>query len=250
MNTTPITVWAFQHVGYEDLGSIETILNEYNANIRYVCGKREDLKLLDPAEPDLLIVLGGPMGVYETDSYPYLLDEIDLVRRRIAGGKPILGICLGAQIIARALGAKVYKGGAGKEIGWHPITVNEAGMNTPVRHLDAAATNMMHWHGDTFDLPDGATLLAGSGNYKQAYAYSDHVLAVQCHPEVTPRKLSRWYESDTGDIAEVPGLSVDKLKQDADLYGQTLKDQARLFFTEWMTRVLAAKLEQQKLEPA
>ncbi len=234
MNNKAISVWAFQHVGYEDLGSLENILNEINADIRYVCGKREDLKALDPAEPDLIIILGGPMGVYETDSYPYLLDEIEIARRRIELGLPMLGICLGSQVIARALGASVYKGRQGKEIGWHRITVNEAGQNSPVRHLDGALTNMMHWHGDTFDLPEGAVRLASSATYEnQAYKYGDHVLAVQCHPEVTPRKLGRWYDSAGNELDEVPGLTVDKLKADADLYGQTLREQAKLFFLEW-----------------
>lgn len=239
MSNKNLTVWAFQHVGYEGLGSFEDILNEMNADIRYICGKRESLKGLDASDPDIMIVLGGPMGLYEADKYPYLLDEVELVRERINSKKPLLGICLGAQIIAQALGSKAFRGEAGQEIGWYPIYLNEAAQETPLRHLDHTKTNMMHWHSDTFELPEGVVYFGGSDLYKnQAYRFEDHVWAVQCHPEITPRKLELWYEADTQDLLEVPGLTVDKLREDADRYGQTLKKQARLFFTEWVEQML------------
>lgn len=233
-----LNIWAFQHVGHEDLGSFESILKEMGADIRYICGRRENLKNLDATEPDIMIVLGGPMGLYETDAYPYLLDEVETVKKRIASGLPILGICLGAQIIAKALGASVYKGPKGLEIGWHEISVNPEGMKTSLKHLDKHLTNMMHWHGDTFDLPEGAVRLASSELYQnQAFSYKDNVFAVQCHPEITLKKLNIWLERGRSDIASVPHLTVEKLRRDTAKNGQALTKQAYLFFTQWLKSV-------------
>lgn len=238
-NLSTLNVWAFQHVGHEDLGSFEGLLQEMGADIRYICGRREDLKHLDAGKPDILIVLGGPMGLYETDVYPYLLDEIELVKQRLTMQKPLLGICLGAQIIAKALGANVYKGPKGQEIGWRPIKVNHDGMKTPLRHLDSGKTSMMHWHGDTFDMPAGVVPLAESDIYRhQAFSYGDQVLAVQCHPEITPRKLNIWLDRLNGDLDDVPDQSVDKLLAETAQNGPLLKKQAKLFFLEWLENVL------------
>ncbi len=236
------TVWAVQHIGYEDLGSFETTLKREGFDVRYVCSARGDLAELDVHEPDLLVILGGPMGAYETGLYPFLTHEINFAEARIAAGLPLLGVCLGAQITARALGARVYKGEVGKEIGWHPVYVNDAGMQTPVRHLDHAITNMMHWHGDTFDQPQGATLLASSDLYAcQAYSYASHVMALQCHPEVTPEKLERWYLGGAGEIAEIEGLTVNDLRRDAEAHGALLTQQADKFLTEWLHMTVREK---------
>ncbi|MCB1538321.1 MAG: gamma-glutamyl-gamma-aminobutyrate hydrolase family protein, partial [Alphaproteobacteria bacterium] len=148
---TQCTVWAFVHVSHEDLGSFEHVLRDYGIAPRIFLAGDSDIECLDPAEPDLLIVMGGPMGVYEADRYPFLHHEIRFVERRIALGKPVLGICLGAQIMAAALGARVYRGTVGREIGWRPVSVNAAGMRTPLRYLDRTECTCVHWHGDTFD---------------------------------------------------------------------------------------------------
>jgi GMP synthase (glutamine-hydrolysing) len=125
-------------------------------------------------------------------------------------------------------------GPQGKEIGWSKITVNDEGMKTPFRHLDRSKTHMLHWHGDTFDLPDGAVLLASSDQYqKQAYSYGDHIFCMQCHPEVTPAKLKLWYASNRHDIEEV-GQTVDQLQKDSEVYNETLSKQAALFLNEWL----------------
>lgn len=238
-----LNIWAFQHVGYEDLGSLEQVLLDMGADIRYICGRRESLKVLDPKKPDVLIILGGPMGLYETDEYPYLLDEVELVKKRIELDLPTLGICLGAQIIAKALGANVYKGAQGQEIGFHHINVNHQGLKTPLRHLDGAMTQMMHWHSDTFDLPEDVTHLAESDLYKnQAYKYKNNVMAVQCHPEISEKKLALWVDKDRADLDEIPGLTVEKILDDASQYGQILKSQARLFLTEWLEQVVPDKM--------
>jgi len=227
-------VWAIQHIGYEDLGSFEPVLKSRGFTVKYLCSRNLDYSCLYAGDADLIVVLGGPMGAYEVDKHPWIPFEIEFIRERIETGKPLMGICLGSQMIARACGADAYKGPQGKEIGWEPIAINADGMKTPLRHLDGALTNMMHWHGDTFDLPDGATLLASSKKYpRQAYSIGDNILAVQCHPEITESKLGLWYASQQDSIAEV-GLGVDKLKADAHKFGDRLKQQTALFLNEWL----------------
>ena len=210
------------------------MLKSRGFEVKYFCSRNIDYKGLFAADPDLLVVLGGPMSVYDSDNHPWIAAEQQFVEERIESEKPLLGICFGAQMIAQALGAKVYAGPQGKEIGWSKITVNDQGAKTALRHLDGQFTHMMHWHGDTFDLPDGAVLLASSDKYKkQAYSYGDHILAMQCHPEVTPAKLKLWYASGEDEIAEV-GQTMQAMQDDAAAYNETLSRQTAIFLNEWL----------------
>jgi GMP synthase (glutamine-hydrolysing) len=230
-------VWALMHVSHEDLGSFEFILRSFGIRPVPIMAGQADIAALDPDEPDLVIIMGGPMGVYEANQHPHLHQEIRFAERRIALNKPILGVCLGAQIIAKALGSKVFRGPQGKEIGWNPVSINAEGMRTPLKYLDQSECVCAHWHGDTFDLPRGSKLLASSDRYQnQAFSYGDNVLGLQFHPEVTEVKLERWYARLISDIVEA-GKSVESLRAEAHRYGDTLKAQNRLFFTDWLGQV-------------
>lgn len=228
------TVWAIQHIGYEDLGSFEPILKSRGFEVKYLCSRNFDYDQVFAYDPDLVIDLGGPMAVYEDEKHPWILRELQFITERIESEKPLMGICFGAQMIARALGANCYKGPQGKEIGWSKIAVNDDGMKTPFRHFDGSQTHMMHWHGDTFDLPDGAVLLASSDKYhKQAYSYGDNIFAMQCHPEITEAKLRLWYAADKGELSEV-GKCIETMKQDAENYAAKLTEQTVKFLNEWL----------------
>ncbi|MGH6794582.1 MAG: glutamine amidotransferase, partial [Methylocella sp.] len=171
---------AIRHVHFEDLGTFEEPLTRAGYKLRYYDVGRRNLP--DPLAPDLVIVLGAPVGAYEEDKYPFLRDEIDLVTARCRAGRPTFGICLGAQLVARALGARVYPSGI-KEIGWGPVDLTDAASTTPLRHL--ARTPVLHWHGDTFDLPQGAVRLASTAKCRnQAFCVGSNILGVQFHPEV------------------------------------------------------------------
>ncbi len=174
------TAFVIQHLTFEDLGTFGPLLSRRGFAWRYLEAGIDDLTRLEPDEPDLLVVLGGPIGAYEEDRYPFLADELRLLEQRLAADRPTLGICLGAQLMARALGARVYPGSA-KEIGWKPLSLTPAGRSSPLAHLDGHLTSILHWHGDTFDLPEGATLLATSDLYRhQAFAWGQGALAFQC----------------------------------------------------------------------
>lgn len=141
-------------------------------------------------EVDRLIIMGGPMGVYETDKYNWLTPEISFIKSVIDGGKKVLGICLGSQLIAAAMGAKVYPM-KHKEIGWFMITWEKAALMNSLTKGVSRKTKVFHHHGDTFDLPQQATLMASSeGCMNQAYVIGNNVLALQFHLEIVPDLLN------------------------------------------------------------
>ena len=154
-------VTALRHVAFEDAGILEGLFAARGWTFDYIEAPVADWAAFDPLAPDLLVVLGGPIGAYEEHLYPFLTPELALIKARLHADKPTLGLCLGAQLIARALGAAVYPGPE-KEIGWKPLILTAAGSVSPVIHLAAEHSFMFHWHGDTFDLPAGDTLLAGT----------------------------------------------------------------------------------------
>ena len=185
-----------QHVAFEDLGTFAPVLEEKGFAIRY-CPVDEPPTEEEWLAADLAVVLGGAIGVYDQVLYPFLKDEKDLIRKRLESQKPLLGICLGAQLIASVLKSRVYPG-KGKEIGWGGVELTEAGRKSPLRFLDGYRP-VLHWHGDTFDLPEGAELLASTPvTPHQAFRMGNHVLALQFHPEVDADKLERVSVCRTG----------------------------------------------------
>ncbi len=153
---------------------------------------------------DALVIMGGTMGVYETEKHPWLTDEIAFVRNAIDAGKPTLGVCLGSQVIAAALGASVYPH-TKKEIGWFPVTLTPAGRDHPLMTGMPTTFSPVHWHGDTFDLPDGTTLLASSdATPHQAFAYRDHVIGLQFHVEYTLPAFDDFFEEGKAEITAAP----------------------------------------------
>lgn len=145
---------------------------------------------------DAVVVMGGPMGMYEMDAYPHLRACAGLVDEAIGLGKRLLGVCLGAQMIAQCLGARVYKGHA-EEIGWMDVELTTEGLADPVAAplAEDGRARVFQWHGDTFELPAGAVRLAGSEVYEnQAFRYGEAVYALQFHVEVTPSMVEDWFE--------------------------------------------------------
>lgn len=230
----PHTV-TFRHVAFEDLGLLEPLLTRRGHTIRYFDVPVTPLADFDPLTPDLLVVLGGPIGVYQEDLYPFLVPETASIARRLEAGRPTLGICLGSQLIAKALGARVYPSGI-KEIGWAPIELSQDGRGSCLRHL--GATPVLHWHGDTFDLPDGALHLASTAACRnQAFTAGPHVLALQFHVEVTGTTLESWFVGHTGEIAATAGLSVPQLRADTARYTPALVERGSRALGEWLDSV-------------
>ncbi len=228
--------WVITHVAFEDLGSFEQILREEGFEIEYLCAASDDLDEISPETDDLLVILGGPISVNDIDEYPFIQTELEMLTERLEADKPTLGICLGAQLIAKALGARVYPG-QHKEIGWSPIHLDDAGSRSVLRHLVGEGVNVLHWHGETFDIPEYAEHLASTEHYpNQAFSYGK-AMALQFHPEVTARGLEQWYIGHTCEIHQTEGVSVNKLRDDAGQFADTLRARAYNFLTEWLEQV-------------
>ena len=193
------TVLALRHVAFEDLASFEGVLKARGHDIRYIDAATEDLAALPHDLPAPLFVLGGPIGAYQETHYPFLKAELGFIEKRLAAGLPIFGICLGAQLMARALGARVYPAQT-KELGWAPIALTDAGQRSVLKPLGSGP--VLHWHGDTFDLPHGATRLASTAICEnQAFMLGTNALALQFHIEAEAKGLERWYVGHTMELA-------------------------------------------------
>ncbi|MBI5634509.1 MAG: type 1 glutamine amidotransferase [Nitrospirae bacterium] len=155
---------------------------------------------------DTLVMLGGPMSVNDEDKYPYLTGEMKLAEQFMKTGKRVFGICLGAQLMAKALGAKVYPGPE-KEIGWYDIEFRDAGLTDPrMAHLatEGKSCKVFQWHGETFDIPQGAERLAVSGLYpNQAFRYGNKAYAFQFHIEVSRQMIFDWLKNEPVDMTQI-----------------------------------------------
>jgi GMP synthase (glutamine-hydrolysing) len=223
---------ALRHVAFEDLDGFAPALAARGYDLSYCDAPCDDVAAPPLRDADLLVVLGGPIGAYEERDYPFLAPEITLIERRLAAGRPVLGLCLGAQLMARALGARVYPAGF-KEIGWGPVELKGDGRNSPLAAL--AGISVLHWHGDTFDLPAGAQNLAATARTpNQAFAWQRHGLALQFHAETSAPGLERWYVGHAIEIAQAEGVSVAALRADARRCAPALIAAGTRMLDDWL----------------
>jgi GMP synthase (glutamine-hydrolysing) len=232
-------VTVFKHSSSDGARLLRIILEEKGFDVQSLVTPSENINDFDALSPDLLIVMGGSPGVYQAEHYPFLQQEIRILEKRLQADLPTIGVCLGSQMMAKALGAEVYKGSQGKELAWHPLTLLEAGKNHPVRHLCAPHTSMFHWHGDTFDLPQGATLLASSEKYKhQIYTHGKNALALQCHTELRLQDIQEWLVTHVDDVVGSRAtISIEEARKQTAENIDTLNRQTRLFMNEWLEQV-------------
>ncbi len=188
------TVLVLQHVLHEGTGSLTPLLQTAGFEIHTLRFWADAKSEPAPQDPDGLIVMGGPMGVYEADKYRHLAWEKRVIQRAVKNNVPVLGICLGAQLIASALGARVYPSGV-KEIGWYDLAPTGAAKKDLLFHHLKPNEKVFQWHGDTFDLPRGAVHLAFSPLcMNQAFRYGQRVYALQFHLEVDSAMIEAWLD--------------------------------------------------------
>jgi GMP synthase (glutamine-hydrolysing) len=219
-----------RHVAFEDLGLFHAPLVARGWTIRTVDAGIDDIASAI-STADLAIICGGPIGAYETERYPFLLDELAAIEERVEADRPTLGLCLGAQLIAAALGAPVYPGRR-KEIGWGRVSPTMEGRDRCVALL--SDTPVLHWHGDTFDLPAEATLLARSDIYPhQAFSVGTSTLALQFHAEADPARIEQWLIGHTAELS-ASGVDIPALRSRTDTVRAQVEKAAPLFLNRWL----------------
>jgi GMP synthase (glutamine-hydrolysing) len=187
--------------------------------------------------PELVVVLGGPIGVYETDTYPFLVDERDAIGARLNAGKATLGVCLGAQLMAAALGADVRPTG-GKEIGYGPLTLTVEVSQSVLAPLDGVP--VLHWHGDEFAIPAGAARLAETPGFpNQAFSVGPNLLGLQFHIEADSARLEQWLIGHANELAAA-GIDPRQLRADAATCGPRLAAVASVVLRDWLDGIADA----------
>ncbi len=229
------TAVALRHVAFETVDGFAPALSAagFALSTLDLCDGAAVLEKADGC--DLLIVLGGPISANDEDRYPFLAPEIGMIEKRIADDRPVMGICLGAQLIARALGARVYPA-ARKEIGFGPIDLTPDGGSSCLAPFTKDPITL-HWHGETFDLPDGAVRLASTGICEnQAFAYGDRVVGFQFHPEATGANIEHWLVGHAAEL-DAAGIDVPTLRADAVRHGPDVAGKADAVMRAWLASI-------------
>ena len=222
-----------QHIECEDLGTIANAMSQRGIGYKYVRLFDGEPVPYDPGNYSGMIILGGPMNVYEEDKFPYLKDEDILIKKAVKNDMPVLGICLGGQLIAKATGAKVKKG-TKKEIGWYDLKLTKDSRQDKVFNPLPGTIKVFQWHGDTFDIPDGAVHLAGSELFSnQAYRVGSSIYGLQFHLEVTQEMINRWISEYEEELSTLDYINAGRIISDTPVYIDNLNRCAELFFDKF-----------------
>jgi len=242
MSSNP-TCLVWRHVAHEGPGTFGDLLaaRGWRVVVTDVAGPAD----VGPAagDADLLIILGGPMSAVTPDDHPFLRTEIEQCAARLAADRPTLGICLGAQVMAAALGARVHPGTA-REIGWFQLEpAPEAAGDSEAWGLTCRTRTVLHWHGDTFELPEGATRLAGTPlTPNQGFRHGRNGYALQFHIEVPPAEIRLWTAGHRPRPDEGPTVQVAAaIEEGARRHGPDAAANAGIFFHAWLARLEAER---------
>lgn len=223
------TALAIRHVPFEDLGVFQPALARRGYAVRYA---EAGEAVPDDRHEDLVIVLGAPISANDEARYPFLSQELALIERRLKRGAAIMGVCLGAQLLARTLGARVYPGSR-KEIGVAPIRLTPDGRDSCLAPFDGDPL-ALHWHGDTFDMPRGAALLASSElTPHQAFSFGPNAIGFQFHPEVQAARFERWLVGHACELDQA-GIDVPALRTAMRDHGAALEAKGMRVLDIWL----------------
>ena len=243
-------ILVFQHDPFEDLGIFVSTIEEHHVSFRTIRLFEGETPVEAWESVKALIILGGPMSVRDEERYPFLKWEKAVLRAAVKERLPMLGICLGAQLIAAAAGAEVYSGNI-QEIGWYPISMTPEGqMDSILGYLPEKPT-VFQWHSEGFNLPRGAQRLASSLHYdNQAFRIGKNVYGLQFHLEATPKMIEQWLECHWKALAQNPYISPEKIRADTRSYAQESRYYGARFLGEFIRRHVASKEPREERHPA
>jgi GMP synthase (glutamine-hydrolysing) len=232
-------ILVFQHVPYEPLGTLDPLLKDAGFRIRYVNFGRDPHQRPSLDKYEALIVLGGPMNAHQIDTYPNLATEVDVIREAVDSGMSVLGICLGAQLLAKAIGGQVSRN-AEREIGWYDVQLTEAGQADPVISSFATTQRVFQWHEDGIRLPGGVEHLATSpASTVQAFRCGEHAYGFQFHLEVDASLVERWLTVPGNQpilAAEAGRVDPETIRKQTAQWIGDLEELSRLTFSRWIER--------------
>lgn len=224
------TALAIRHVPFEDLGVWEPVLAARGYDIAYLDVGADPIDADRTLAAELLVVLGGPIGVYDVEAYPALKSTSAAIAGRLRTGGPTIGVCLGAQLIAEVLGAPVRSTGR-VEIGFAPLDLTPEGHDSPLRELQDEP--VLHWHGDEFAIPVGARHLARTPGFPNQAFSTDTTLALQFHLEADPQRIERWLIGHAHELAH-HGIDPRAIREQARVHGPRLAQLATRVLDEWL----------------
>lgn len=224
---------SLQHVHFEDVGSLLTDIQSQGHSLTTTHWYKGD-RAPDLNEIDALIVMGGPMGIYDHDDFPWLIAEKEFISKAITAGKKVMGICLGAQLIASVLGAQVTRN-AHREIGWLPLVIDEKAEQHPVAKILAECNTVFHWHGDTFAIPPQAQLLASSeACAHQAYVIGNQVYGFQFHLETSEQSALALIQNCPEDLDNSTYVqTAEEIMRDKEKFAAINKAMSAVF-AQWL----------------
>ena len=232
-------ILVLQHHDLEHLSILGDILEERNFSYRYIrLHKNEKIpqKLEDLNEVKGIIILGGPMSVYETNKISWLKDEINLLKKIIPLDFPMFGICLGSQLIATAAGARVYADQNNMEIGWSTVTLENISRKDSLHQKLPGSFKVFQWHGDTFNLPPKAKLLASSELFKnQAFKIGENIYAFQYHMEIKEKDIRNWLKEFSKDLRSSRcNVLPEKIIKDTQIFIKETNEWGKEIFCNWL----------------
>jgi len=231
------SILVIQHVEYEGLGIIEEILQKRGFEFELIISTKNNIPK-SARNYSAIIIMGGPMGVYEQSLYPFISDEIRLIKNCFDENIPVLGVCLGAQLVASAAGAKVYKGNQ-KEIGWYNLKLTEEGKSDFLFRGLPEEFPVFQWHGDTFDIPDNCTNLASSDLFpNQIIKVGENVYGLQFHLEVTEEMIKNWIMINDEELKSVKSyINIEDLSKHTRTYIDRLNQYGQIVFNRFFDQI-------------
>lgn len=226
-------VIAIRHSSFQHLGTLAAVLPERKLSLTYLEPGMTEIGSFDPLAPKLLVVLDGPLNATDEANYPFLTEELRMIEARLAAKRPVLGIGLGAQLMARALGARVYPS-TSPEFSWNQIILTKCGKLSPLGELVDCRHTVFHQYRRRADLPAGAECLAFTTDVEnQAFRMDTYGLAIQFHLEINASEIDRWLIGHAPELRS-SGLTPNNIRKDSAIFGPHLAECARTVFARWL----------------